>query len=49
MKQKCEVCGDFKSCNEDGMCFDCLQDESDLEDWNLENGFDEDDNEDDED
>jgi NMD protein affecting ribosome stability and mRNA decay len=33
MKQKCEECGDYKDCNDDGVCFDCIQDRFDLEDW----------------
>jgi len=33
MMQKCEECGDYRHCNDGGICFDCLQDRSDLEDW----------------
>jgi len=43
MRQKCEECGEFKPCNEDSVCFDCVQDNYDLEDWLPENEDDEDD------
>jgi ribosomal protein L32 len=33
MRQKCEECGDYKHCNEDSICFDCVQDRQDLQDW----------------
>ncbi len=48
MRQKCEECGEFKPCNEDSVCFDCVQDNYDLEDWLPENEDDEDDNEEEE-
>ena len=33
MRSKCEVCGDYRAVNNEGVCYDCLQDELDLEDW----------------
>jgi len=33
MRQKCEECGDYKTCDDNGICYDCLQDKSDMEDW----------------
>jgi len=33
MRAICEVCGDYKICDEDEVCYDCRQDEADLEDW----------------
>lgn len=33
MKQKCDECGDYRDCNDEGICFDCLQDRFDLEEW----------------
>jgi hypothetical protein len=30
-RDKCDICGDFKTLNEDDICYDCLQDEIDLE------------------
>lgn len=39
MRQKCEDCGEHKNCNDDGICFDCVQDSYDLEDWLPEDGY----------
>jgi ABC-type ATPase with predicted acetyltransferase domain len=33
MRQKCNICGEYKKCNEEGECPDCIQDSYDLEDW----------------
>lgn len=33
MRQKCEECGDFKDCNDIGICHDCIQDDFDLDEW----------------
>lgn len=33
MRQKCDICGEFKSCNDEAECFECVQDKYDLEDW----------------
>ena len=46
MRQTCEECGDYKTCNDEGVCFDCLQDHFDLEEWLPEDGYDEEDLED---
>lgn len=32
MRQKCEECGDYKDCNDIGLCNDCIQDSYDMED-----------------
>lgn len=32
MRRKCEECGDYKDCNEIGLCHDCIQDSLDLDD-----------------
>lgn len=49
MRQTCEECGDFTDCNEDGVCFNCLQERHDLEEWLPEDGYDEEEVEEDED
>lgn len=41
-RQKCEECGDYKDCNEIGLCHDCIQDNIDLDDEHFDEGFDED-------
>lgn len=33
MRQKCDICGEHKQCNDKDECFDCVQDKYDLEDW----------------
>lgn len=33
MRQKCEECGEYKKCNDENICFDCVQDSYDLEEW----------------
>lgn len=33
MRQKCEECGEYALCNEDGVCYGCIQDRYDLEEW----------------
>lgn len=48
MREKCEECGEYKMCTDDSVCFDCVQDRRDLEDWVPEDGFDEDDSDEDE-
>lgn len=48
MRRTCEECGDYKTCNEDGICYDCLQDRYDLEEWQPEDGYEEDTEEDEE-
>ena len=35
--QKCDICGLFKMCNDESECFDCIQDNYDIEDWLPEN------------
>lgn len=39
MREKCEVCGEYENLNEDDVCFDCIQDKLDLEDWLPEDGY----------
>lgn len=46
MRQECELCGEHQNCNDDGVCYGCLQDQYDLENWVPEDGFDEEDLED---
>jgi len=48
MRETCQECGEFKSCNDDGICFECLQDKADLEDWLPEDGYDDSSEEEDE-
>ena len=48
MRQECEECGDYKNCNDEGVCFDCLQDRADLEEWLPEDGYDEESDDEDE-
>lgn len=36
MRTECEECGEYKLCNEEDVCYDCIQDQQDLEDWELE-------------
>lgn len=43
MRETCQDCGEFNSCNDDGICFECVQDRADLEDWQPEDGYDEED------
>jgi hypothetical protein len=33
MRTECEVCGEYRICDEEDVCNDCRQDEVDLEDW----------------
>lgn len=33
MRQKCNKCGEHANCNDDGICFGCIQDDHDLADW----------------
>jgi hypothetical protein len=48
MRQKCDVCGEYLLCDDDGVCGGCRQDEVDLEDvqkeelvdWLPEDGYD---------
>lgn len=50
-RERCDECGDFRYCNEDGICSDCEQDEldryyeelEDEEEEELEDSLDEDD------
>lgn len=39
MEQDCENCGEYNHCNEDGVCFDCIRDNPDLEDWSPEDDY----------
>jgi rRNA maturation protein Nop10 len=41
MRQKCEECGDYTECDDDSVCFNCRQDQYDLEEWLPEDGYDE--------
>lgn len=33
MRCACDICGEYKLCDDEDVCYDCRQDESDLEDW----------------
>lgn len=45
MRQNCEDCGEYKICNDEDVCYDCLQDRVDLDIYNDDAGMDEEDNE----
>lgn len=47
MRQKCDECGIYSVCNDDGVCGDCQSELND--DWDDEDGWDRDDDLDDED
>lgn len=35
MRQVCVECGDYRGCNDEGICSGCLQDASDMEDYEV--------------
>jgi hypothetical protein len=41
MRQTCVECGDYRGCDENGVCSGCLQDASDLEDYEVDEDSDE--------